>query len=299
MAGGIVPQPPDATPPDAPTHDALIRACGLPRLEARVLLAHASGRSREWLIGHGDAAAPPAVADAFAALCARRAAGTPIAYLLGWREFHGRRFDVDESVLIPRPETELLVERSLARLDAPPAAGEAPAVLELGTGSGCIAVTLAAERADLRLVATDGSAAALDTARRNARRHGVAARIDFRLSAGGTDWWTPIGADERFALIVSNPPYVARDDAHLRDGDPRFEPRSALTDRSDDGLASISLIVAGAAGRLRPGGWLLLEHGFDQGAAVRARLRDAGFGEVATLADLAGHDRVTVGRRTG
>ncbi|MFT3802127.1 MAG: peptide chain release factor N(5)-glutamine methyltransferase [Burkholderiaceae bacterium] len=293
-------------PDDAPTHDALIRACGLPRLEARVLLAHASGRSREWLIGHGDAAAAPAVADAFAELCARRAAGTPIAYLVGWREFHGRRFDVDESVLIPRPETELLVELSLARLDAllapstalGEAAGEAPAVLELGTGSGCIAVTLAAERAALRLVATDGSAAALDIARRNACRHCVAARIDFRLSAGGPDWWTPIGADERFALIVSNPPYVARDDAHLRDGDLRFEPQPALTDRSDDGLASISLIVAGAAGALRPGGWLLLEHGFDQGAAVRARLRDARFGEVRTLADLAGRDRVTVGRRT-
>ncbi len=290
----------DAPGPDATTYDALIRRCGQPRLEARVLLAHASGHPREWLIAHGDAPVPPAIADAFGDLCARRAAGAPIAYLVGGREFHGRHFDVDESVLIPRPETELLVEQCLARLGPAglAAPGGAPAVLELGTGSGCIAITLACERADLRLTATDGSPSALATARRNAQRHGVAARIDFRLSAGGPDWWTPIGADERFASIVSNPPYVARDDAHLRDGDLRFEPLAALTDQSDDGLASIERIIAGAAtGPLSPGGWLLLEHGFDQGTAVRARMRDARLDEIQTLTDLAGKDRITLGRR--
>lgn len=281
------------------TYDALVRRCELPRLEARLLLAQASGQRREWLVAHGDTLAPDDVVERFEHLCAQREAGRPIAYLLGWREFHGRRFDVDAAVLIPRHETEVLVELALALGPAGATMPATAAVLELGTGSGCIAVTLAAERPPWRLVATDGSGAALDVARRNARAHAVDARIAFRRSDGGDDWWSPIGTDERFALIVSNPPYVAHDDPHLRDGDLRFEPRTALTDASLDGLSSIRRIAAGAIAHLQTDGWLLLEHGADQGPAVRRLLREAGLSDVSTRLDLAERDRVTLGRRAG
>jgi len=266
-------------------YDDLIAASGLSRLEARVLLECASGRSRSWLIGHGDEAAPAEVAAAFRALAARRRAGEPVAYLVGEREFHGRPFRVGPDVLIPRPETELLVALALAH--APRGAH----VLELGTGSGAIAVTLALERPDLRLVATDVSAAALAVATDNARRLG-AAGIAWRRGA----WYGAVGAHERFDLIVSNPPYVAAGDPHLTMGDLRFEPRGALSDGAD-GLTAIRAIVDGAPAHLRPGGWVAVEHGWDQGGAARARMQAGGFEDVATRRDDAGRDRVTLGRR--
>ena len=273
------------------SHDDLLRASPLPRSEARALLAAVSGRSREWLIGHGDEDVAPAVATAFAALEARRQAGEPFAYLLGTREFHGRDFAVGPEVLIPRHETELLVELALGRL-RPDAA-----VLELGTGSGCLAVTLAAERADLRLDATELAPAALARARANARRHEVDARIRWHPSPGSACWWPADLPSDGFDLILSNPPYIAAADPHLGRDDLRFEPPGALSDGSADGLDSLRAIAAGAPAHLRPGGWLLLEHGWDQGAAVRDLLEAAGLGAVATHPDLGGRDRVTLGRR--
>jgi release factor glutamine methyltransferase len=268
--------------------DALIAACALPRLDARAIAEQASGRGRTWLIAHGDAPAEPAAAHAFEALAARRRAGEPLAYLLGWREFHGRRFDVGPAVLVPRPETEGLVDAALERL----AGVLGPQVLDLGTGSGAIAVTLALERPDAAVLATDASAEALAVARANAARLG-ATGVGFALG----DWWAalPPGCAP-FDAIVSNPPYIADADPHLLDAALRHEPPGALAS-GPDGLDAIGTIVAGAAARLVTGGWLLLEHGYDQGAAVRERLLGAGFEAVATLPDLQGLDRVSVGRR--
>ena len=284
------PSPPgdaqDGRPP-ARSFDQLIAGSGLPRLEARALLTLATGRPREWLIAHGDEAVDAAVADRFDDLAARRRAGEPIAYLTGYREFRDLRFEVSPAVLIPRPETEGLVD--LIGELAPPAAR----VLDLGTGSGAIAVALAHARPDLHLVASDRSAAALAIARRNA-----AALLGPR--AGGTidwregSWWSVAGAGERFQVIVSNPPYIAERDAHLTRGDLRFEPRQALA-AGTDGLDDLRRIVAGAPAHLTDGGWLLLEHGWDQAGAVRALMDDAGFTDVRTVPDAQHHDRITLG----
>ncbi|MFN9776189.1 MAG: peptide chain release factor N(5)-glutamine methyltransferase [Burkholderiales bacterium] len=272
----------------APTWDALLAASALPRLDARALAAHASGRPREWLIAHGDEPAEPAAAATFAAIAARRRAGEPLAYLVGGREFRGRRFAVSPAVLVPRPETEGLVDAALARLPA----HRAPRVLDLGTGSGAIAVSLALERPDATVVATDASADALEVARTNAAALG-AARVDFGLG----DWWQALPADAApFDCVITNPPYVAEGDPHLLDAALGHEPRAALAS-GPGGLDAIEAIVAGAPARLVPGGWLLIEHGRDQGEAVRARLAAAGFVEVATLPDLQGLDRIGLGRR--
>jgi len=275
---------------DPPCWDTLLAASGLPRLDARALAERASGRSRAWLIAHGDAPAEPVAAGAFAALAARRRAGEPLAYLLGEREFRGRRFAVSPAVLVPRPETEGLVEAALARL--PAAAGAR--VLDLGTGSGAIAVSIALERPDASVTATDASADALAVARANAAALG-APSIDFRLG----DWWAALtAADPPFDLVATNPPYVADADPHLLDPALRHEPRAALAS-GPAGLDAIEAIVAGAPARLGAGGWLLIEHGRDQGAAVRQRLAQRGFVGVATLPDLQGLDRVSLGRRPG
>jgi release factor glutamine methyltransferase len=277
----------------SPSWDALIAASGLPRLDARALAEHASGRSRTWLIAHGDEPAPPEAARAFGALATRRAAGEPLAYLLGAREFRGRAFAVTPAVLVPRPETEGLVDAALARLPAAGADAFAPRILDLGTGSGAIAVTLALERPDATVVATDASPAALAVARANARALGAADRVEFLAG----DWWDALPhGTARFDVVVSNPPYVADDDPHLLDPALRHEPRSALAS-GPAGLDAIDAIVAGAAAHLVPGGWLLLEHGRDQGEAVRARLAAAGFDAVGTLPDLQGLDRVSLARR--
>jgi release factor glutamine methyltransferase len=207
-----------------------------------------------------------------------------VAYLLGEREFFGRVFAVDANTLIPRPETELLIELALERMTQ-----AAPRVLDLGTGSGVIAITLASERADARVTAVDRSPAALEAARRNATRLAPG-----RVECLCGDWFSPV-AGRRFDLIVSNPPYVAADDAHLAQGDLRFEPLAALTGGAS-GLECLAAIAAAAPGHLMPGAWLLLEHGFDQGEATRELLDGAGFATVETWRDLGGQPRVSGGR---
>ena len=273
----------------ARTWDALQAAAGLPRLDARALLEHVSERPREWLVAHGDEPADAPVAERFDALAARRREGEPLAYLTGYREFFGRRFTVDRHVLVPRPETEGLVEAALSRL---PARVAAPLrVLDLGTGSGVIAITLALARPDLHLSATDASANALVCAKANAARLS-ASPIDWHQG----DWWGALPAHTpRFDMVVSNPPYLADSDPHLGDPALRHEPQHALA-CGPQGLEAIEQIVAKVCAHLRPGGWLLLEHGCEQGSAVRDRLMQAGLSEVATLTDLQGLDRISLGR---
>lgn len=255
------------------------------RLEARVLLGHALGVTRAWLIAHEHDELPAAPLEKYQALLARRLFGEPVAYLLGEKEFFGRSFHVTPAVLVPRPETELLVELALARLPA-----DKPArVLDLGTGSGCIAITLALERPDCGVIAVEQSAAALAVARQNAVHLG--AKLGFYPGS----WYQALPAGtEKFDLVVSNPPYVAEGDPHL--AALAHEPAGALASGAD-GLADIRRIVQGAPAWLKPGAWLLFEHGWNQGEACRDLLQQAGFCNVETRADLAGIGRVTLGKR--
>lgn len=253
--------------------------------EARLLLAHALGVPRSHLVAHPERALDPEAERRYAALVGRRAAGEPVAYIVGEREFRGLALRVTPAVLIPRPETELLVERALALLPE----GAAADVLDLGTGSGAVAVAIAIARPRARVLATDASAEALEVARENARRHGAGVEL-----ARG-DWLAAVRPERRFDAIVSNPPYVASGDPHLARGDLRFEPRAAL-DGGRDGLECIGRIAREARMRLAPGGWLALEHGFDQGDACRALLAETGYEDVRDFADLAGLPRVCVGR---
>lgn len=254
------------------------------RLEADILLTHLLQRDRGWLYGHGEDTCPPEVESAYACLVKRRAAGEPVAYITGMREFFGRAFQIDKRVLIPRPETELLVEQAL-QLKLP----EHAKVLDIGTGSGCIAITLCLERAHWQVTAVDRSESALKVAKDN--RDALSAR-SLELLHGSL--YEPV-ADRRFDLIVSNPPYVAAGDEHLAQGDLRFEPDLALV-AGADGLNIIRRIVAEARDHLNPGGWLLLEHGHDQAAAVRGLLQSAGLTQIASCQDLAGIERVSLGR---
>jgi release factor glutamine methyltransferase len=262
----------------------LLRESGLLRSEAELLLRSVLGCERSHLLAHAEEAIDSSKARLAQDVFARRRAGEPIAYITGWREFYGIRLCVTPDVLIPRPETELLVELALERV----AAASPARVLELGTGSGAIAVALARERPDLTVVATDISEAALAVARRNARDHGAA------IGFVNSDWFEALGPG-RFDLIVSNPPYVAASDAHLERGDVRFEPRLALVG-GEDGLTCIRAIAARAQRRLRPGGWLLLEHGYDQGDRCIGLLREFGYSDVEDFEDLAGVPRVCTGR---
>jgi release factor glutamine methyltransferase len=255
------------------------------RAEAGILLAHALGKPRSWLIAHADDPVDAAAAAAFAALVERRAAGEPVAYLTGHRGFWTLELEVTPATLIPRPETELLVELALARL---PRTG-APRVLDLGTGSGAIALAIARECPHARVLATDASAAALAVAQRNAQANRIR-----NVAFAQSDWFGAL-ADARFDLVLSNPPYIAADDPHLKQGDLRFEPPGALASGSD-GLDDIRRIVDGARARLEANGWLLFEHGWDQGAAARALLEAAAYREVFTAQDLEGRDRVSGGR---
>lgn len=269
--------------------DALIADSDLPRLDARALAEVVSGQSRTWLIAHGDAVVSEAIAAQFKALVTRRRQGEPLAYLTGLREFLGRPFEVSPAVLVPRPETELLVEAALDRIESV----NAPRLLDLGTGSGVIAVSLALARPDAQVLATDCAADALAVATRNAARHRVSARIRFLQG----DWWAALDAQEtRFDLIASNPPYLAHTDPHLGSPALLHEPMGALAS-GPEGLDALRILAAGARMRLAPGGWLVAEHGRDQGAAVRALWTAQGLGAVQTLPDLHGLDRVTVGQR--
>lgn len=254
------------------------------RLEAEWLLCHVLGESRAWLVAHSDDEIDEAHRLAFAALIARRAAGEPIAYLTGTCGFHSLVLEVTPDVLIPRPETELMVELVLQRIPRDASCD----VADLGTGSGAIALAIARERPRTRILATDMSEAALAVARRNAERLGLR-NIEFAQG----DWCTALG-EMHVDLIVSNPPYIADADPHLAQGDLRFEPRSALASGAD-GLDAIHTIVREAHAHLREGGWLLFEHGFDQGEAARVLLARYGYGEVFTERDMEARERASGG----
>ncbi|MFJ2994885.1 peptide chain release factor N(5)-glutamine methyltransferase [Pandoraea sp. NPDC087047] len=274
---------------DVGTVASLLREPGLPPVESRILLSHVLGWSRTQLITRDREPLAPETVAVYRALHARRLAGEPIAYLTGTREFFGLTLSVSPSVLIPRPETELLVELALVRLDARPS----PRVLDLGTGSGAIALAIAHSRPDAQITALDRSPEALDVARENARQLGLNERVSFIAS----DWYAALpAACAPFDIIVSNPPYIVSGDEHLSQGDLRFEPVDALTDHAD-GLAALRTIVAGAPSRLLPGGWLLCEHGYHQALDVRALCTAAGFADVFSERDLAGIERTTGGRR--
>jgi release factor glutamine methyltransferase len=256
-------------------------------VDASVLMSHVTGRNAAYLIAHREAVLSPEQEAAFRVLVERRASGEPVAYLTGEREFYGRSFKVTPAVLIPRPETELLVDLALERI---PKAVPARA-LDLGTGSGCVAIAIASERSQCKILALDQSLDALTLARRNAFALGVG-NVAFLQS----DWYSALGP-EQFDVIISNPPYVAAADPHLGQGDLRFEPPNALTGGAD-GLDSLRTIVGGGAGHLVPGGWLMVEHGHEQAAAVRLLFAGAGFGDIFSAHDLAGIERVTGGRLT-
>ena len=311
----------------SPSIDDLIRHSQLPRAEARRLLASLTGQPLTWFMAHGDDPADPDTTTRFQALAERRRAGEPLAYLLGQQEFYGRPFTVSPAVLIPRADTETLVETALEQLLLLRRQRRAVplSLLELGTGSGIIAITLALEAPDTEVHAVERSPEALAMAQRNAKALG-AHRIHWHAGS----WWqalanatdsheatentataaqttSPITARQerptepparRFDLIVSNPPYIAANDHHLQQGDLRFEPPQALA-AGPDGLDDLRIIIGGAPTHLNPGGWLLLEHGYDQETPVQALLRDAGFADVFTRRDLAGQPRVSGGQWLG
>ncbi len=249
-----------------------------------MLLEHVLQKPRAWLLAHDTDEIDPQAAAQFLTLCAERRQGKPMAQLIGYREFMQYRFLVTPDVLIPRPETELLVEVALKSIEQT----SNPAILDLGTGSGAVAISLALLRPDALVVATDLSIPALSVAQQNAQALG--ARIQWWQGS----WYEALPPEGRFDLIVSNPPYIASGDPHLSQGDLRFEPRAALTDGAD-GLSAIRLIVRGARAHLKAGGQLWLEHGYDQAEAVHKLLSDQGFSGVRSLQDLAGIARVTGG----
>ena len=254
------------------------------RREAELLLGQALGRDRAWLYAHPEERIAVAASTRFQEMLARRLAGTPLAYILGRREFWSLDLTVTPDVLIPRAETELLVELALRHIPQE----RHVEIVDLGTGSGAIALAIARERPQASVLAIDISAAALALALSNAQRLGIV-NVEFALG----DWFANTGA-RRFDLVVSNPPYIAQSDSHLAQGDLRFEPLSALAS-GGDGLDAIRAIVSGTRARLKPGGWLLFEHGYQQGDAVRALLQGARLENVLTERDLEGRERVSGG----
>ncbi len=271
---------------DGGTAAQLVADSGLPATDARALLAHQLRVTREHLIAHPDKRVTDADARRFTELAQRRRSGEPLAYLLGEREFYGRTFAVTPAVLVPRPETELLVHTALHRCT-----GDVARVLDLGTGSGCIAITLALERPNWHLVATDASPPALELARINAQRL-QARNIAFHEG----NWFAALADEDLFDLIVANPPYVAPGDSHL--DALTYEPQLALVS-GDGGLGCLRTIINGAPRHLRPGGLLALEHGYEQAEHVRAIFAASGWRQIQTLVDLAGHLRVTMARTAG
>ena len=264
---------------------AAAQAMGVARLDVQLLLAHQLGCSRAWLLAHDDAPLSDAQAATLQDMLARRAAGEPLAYVIGQAEFRGLRLQVSPAVLVPRPETELLVEWALELLPA----DTVDELIDLGTGSGAIALALQRERPQARLTATDASSDALTIARANAQRLG----LPLRFAQG--DWWAAVRG-HRYTLALSNPPYVAGDDPHL--AALQHEPRAALTPEGD-GLQALRHIIAGAPAHLERGAWLLLEHGHDQAVAVQQLLLVSGFVDAQTRADLAGLPRCSGARWPG
>ncbi len=258
------------------------------RHEAEQLLIHVLGVERAWLFAHATDTVDEDSRQRFELLLTRRAEGHPLAYLLGRRGFWTLDLQVNTATLIPRPETELLVEQALARLPS----DDMVRVADMGTGSGAIALSIASERPLATVMATDLLGPALAVAVKNAQAHGLD-NVWFRRG----HWYAALGAD-RFDMIVSNPPYIAAGDPHLAQGDLRFEPPPALASGTD-GLDAIREIIAGAHEHLVAGGWLLLEHGWDQGEAIRALLVQAGFDDAQTVQDMEQRDRVTLGRWPG
>ena len=263
------------------------RALGVDRLDAQLILAQLFSQSRSWLLAHDDVALDAPQADARLALFARRAAGEPLAYLLGEKEFHGLMLQVDPNVLVPRPDTEVLVDWAIALLGGALAARPEPRVIDLGTGSGAIALAVKQACPAAAMLATDASEAALAVARGNADRFG----LDLSFASGS--WWAGLDG-RRFDLILSNPPYIAGGDPHLTAL--RHEPTLALTP-GGDGLDALREIVDTACDHLEPGGWILLEHGFDQADAVQALLREHDFVDIDTRRDLGDQPRCTGAHR--
>ena len=296
-AGQAVGAAADGPLPAANVDQALAHAqqLGLDRLDAHWLLAHLLQTPRTWLIAHGDAPLPEPIAQAFADACQRRANGEPLAYLLGEQEFHGLRLRVTPDVLVPRPDTETLVDWALALLPTllPTLCNRLPQVLDLGTGSGAIALAVAHRHRAAHVSATDISPAALAVAQGNAQQLGLA------LEWACGSWWQAVDNDDpgrRFDLVLCNPPYIAGDDVHL--AALRHEPLAALTP-GGDGLGALMQIIDGASAHLLPGGWLLLEHGWDQAPAVTAALLAAGFQSISSRHDIAGRPRCTGGQCAG
>lgn len=264
----------------------LLSTLGPPRSEVRLLFAHVLQQSQAWLVAHDDYLLAHDDLTQINALVARRAAGEPIAYLLGNREFYGREFRCSPAALIPRPETELLIERALLRMPQ----NAALRVLDVGTGTGCIAITIALERPNAIVTALEISPDAATLAADNARRlHANVAFIE-------SNWFAALPPCASFDVILSNPPYIVPGDAHLTQGDLRFEPAIALAD-AVDGLESYRHLARGAQLHLKPGGMLIVEHGYDQGASVPELLIAAGFADVSMCRDLAAHPRVTEARK--
>lgn len=253
------------------------------RLDAELLLCETLRKPRSYLIAYPEHLLEPAQQQQFEALLQRRIAGEPVAYLLGRRGFWTLDLEVNEATLIPRPETELLVQQAFSKMTQPRGR-----LLDLGTGSGAIALALASEKPQWQIDAVDLSEQALAIARGNADRHGLP-NVTFLVS----DWFTAIGAD-KYDIIVSNPPYIDRDDPHLQQGDVRFEPHTALV-AEQQGMAALAHIIDRAPEFLKAGGWLFCEHGYQQAVAVRGCLEAAGFTEILCLQDLAGQDRVSGG----
>lgn len=256
-----------------------------PRVDADILLSHVLGKPRSWLMARPEAMLSDRQQEDYHALIEARATGVPVAYLTGYREFWSHSFRVTPATLIPRPETEHLIEAALERLPA----HRACRIADLGTGSGIIALTLALARPDCGVIASDVSAAALAVAADNAARL-AADNVEFRLG----DWFAAIRG-MRFDLIASNPPYIAGADTHLARGDLRHEPALALTP-GPGGLEAIETLIAGASDHLEVGGWLIIEHGYDQGAAVRDLFTRHGYTDIAALDDLGGQPRVAAAR---
>ena len=263
----------------------ILNQCTLPLLEARMLMQCVTGYSRVQLLSHDTEVLNDAQQEHWQTLVTRRLNGEPMAYILGEREFYGRLFAVNPNVLIPRPDTETLIEAVLADFGT-----ETISLLDLGTGSGAIALTLAAERPSWQVCATDVSAEALVVARQNAQR----LNTSVRFFEG--DWWGALPVDEhlKFHVLVSNPPYIEANDGHLSEGDVRFEPMGALTDGAD-GLQHYRRILHDVARYLHTNGAVYFEHGYNQGASVRGLLNEAGLTQVRTIQDLSGNDRVSTG----